>query len=87
MEIKLKYKYSCIGNSITNVDMVVKQCKFPYRRVRFNVLSVFNENLNTGEMLKYKELLYPKEENKNYVLGEKIKFKIINKNTGEVFYE
>lgn len=69
MEIRLKYKYSYIGNSITNVDMVVKQCKFPYRRVRFNVLSAFKENLNTGEMLK---LLNGGEEKMLEILKDKI---------------
>ena len=30
---------------------------------------------------------YPKNKNTNYILGEKLKEKIINKNTGEVYYE
>lgn len=30
---------------------------------------------------------YPKGDNKRYILGEKIKTKIINKETGEIFYE
>ena len=30
---------------------------------------------------------YPKGENKRYVLGEKIKTKVINTNTGEIFFE
>ena len=38
--------------------------------------------------LKYKIITpYPKGENKRYVLGERIKTKIINKETGEIFYE
>lgn len=69
MEIKLKYKYSYIGNSITNVDMVVKQCEFPYQRVRFNVLSTLKENLNTVEMLK---LLNGGEEKMLEILKNKI---------------
>lgn len=39
------------------------------------------------KLLNYSILPYPKGDNKNYILGEKIKQKIINKNTGEVFYE
>lgn len=30
---------------------------------------------------------YPKGDNKKYMLGERIKTKILNKNTGEIFYE
>lgn len=37
--------------------------------------------------LNYPVLDYPKGENERYVLGDRIKTKIINKNTGEVFYE
>ena len=43
---------------------------------------------------KYKKLLkyeiikeYPKEENTNYILGERVKRKIINIKTGEIYYE
>lgn len=38
--------------------------------------------------LRYKIIsTYPKGDNERYVLGEKIKTKIINKETGEIFYE
>ena len=38
--------------------------------------------------LKYKIIKdYPKGDNKRYILGERIKTKIINKNTGECFFE
>ena len=37
--------------------------------------------------LNYKILPYPKTENHNYILGEKIKEKVINTETGETFYE
>lgn len=40
------------------------------------------------KILKYEIIKkYPKGDNKRYTLGEKIKTKIINKNTGEIFYE
>lgn len=37
--------------------------------------------------LKYKVMPYPKEQNENYKLGTFIKHKLINTQTGEVFYE
>lgn len=37
--------------------------------------------------LKYEICEYPKEENKNYVLGERIKTKIFNKETNSYFFE
>lgn len=40
------------------------------------------------KILKYEIIKeYPKGDNKRYTLGEKIKTKIINKDTGEIFYE
>lgn len=39
------------------------------------------------KLLKYEEQQYPKKPNKNYKLGTKMKQKIINKDTGEVFFE
>ena len=40
------------------------------------------------KILKYEIIKeYPKGDNKKYTLGEKIKTKIINKDTGEIFYE
>lgn len=37
--------------------------------------------------LKYKIEPYPKGDNERYVLGERVKTQIINKETGEIFYE
>lgn len=39
-----------------------------------------------GEM-RYPEMPYPKKHNRRYVLGERAKTKIINRETGEEFYE
>lgn len=39
------------------------------------------------KMLKYEVFKYPKGKNINYVLGEKMKQKILNKNTGEIYFE
>ena len=63
----------------------------------FNHLRTFRSSKNRyiyfiGKMkkeflnnLKYEILPYPKNENKRYILGEKIKTKILNKNTNEVY--
>lgn len=39
------------------------------------------------KLLNYKVLPYPKNENKNYILGERLKTKVIDKNTDKIFYE
>lgn len=39
------------------------------------------------KLLKYPVMPYPKGDNTRYVLGDKIKAKVLNKNTGEIFYE
>jgi hypothetical protein len=54
-----------------------------YRYVYFTGKSkkIFLSKLN------YSILPYPKEENHNYILGQKIKEKILNTKTGEYFYE
>lgn len=45
------------------------------------------KNKNLRKSLKYPVLPYPKGENGHYELGERIKTKVINTETGEVFYE
>ena len=39
------------------------------------------------KLLRYPILPYPKEPNKNYILGERMKTLVINTNTGEKFYQ
>lgn len=51
---------------------------------------VYFTNKNNKKMrqaLKYPILPYPKGENENYVLGSRIRTKVINTDTGEYFYE
>lgn len=45
------------------------------------------KNKALRESLNYEVLPYPKGDNGRYNLGERIKTKVINRNTGEVFYE
>lgn len=51
---------------------------------------VYFTNKNNKKMrqaLKYPILPYPKGENENYVLGSRIRTKVINTDTGEYYYE
>lgn len=45
------------------------------------------KNKKMRQALNYPILPYPKGENENYVLGSRIRTKVLNKNTGEYFYE
>lgn len=47
----------------------------------------FTKNKKLKDQLKYPILPYPKGENKNYTLGERLKTLILNTETGEKFYE
>lgn len=61
-----------------------------YRSSKHRYLYIPNKKFKKEclKHLKYEIIYeYPKGENKRYILGEKIKTKILNKNTGEIFYE
>lgn len=47
---------------------------------------VYFLNRKDKKYLKYDILPYPKGENKNYKIGERMKTKILNKDTGDIFY-
>lgn len=68
--------------------------KYDYLRVfrtsKYRYMYIPNKRFKKECMkhLKYKIIEeYPKGDNKRYILGEKIKRKIINKITGEIFFE
>lgn len=61
-----------------------------FRSSKYRYLYIPNKNFKKEclKVLKYEIIKeYPKGDNKRYVLGERIKQKIINKETGEIFYE
>lgn len=61
-----------------------------FRSAKYRYMYIPNKKFKKEclKRLKYKIIdEYPKGDNKRYVLGEKIKTKIINKETGEIFYE
>ena len=61
-----------------------------FRSAKYRYMYIPNKRFKKEclKHLKYKIIEeYPKGDNKRYILGEKIKTKIINKETGEFFYE
>lgn len=47
----------------------------------------FTKSKELEKSLKYPVLPYPKGKNKNYTLGARLKVKVLNKETGEVYEE
>ena len=59
-----------------------------YRTSKYRYVYFIGKNSNLYKQnLKYKIQEYPKGDNKYYTLGTKMRTKIINKITGEIFYE
>lgn len=61
-----------------------------FRSSKYRYLYIPNKKFKREclKVLKYDIIKeYPKGDNKRYKLGERIKTKIINKNTGEIFWE